>query len=143
MGSLPQGGPIVGSLKNSLIRCIGILVLDVKIINLAQIQTSHLPSLELTAKAPENRPFHAPKGSRIVFQPSIFRCENVSFRVLGKCEVNVTSIPNFNSTFQKIGLQNWSLLYDDVDSNLSTFPRNTGPFSLSFWGGEEAVSLLP
>ena len=31
-----------------------------------------IPSLKLMAKAPENRPF-APKGSRIVFQPSIFR----------------------------------------------------------------------
>ena len=25
--------------------------------------------------APENRPFNAPNGSRIVFQPSVFRCE--------------------------------------------------------------------
>ena len=30
--------------------------------------------------APENRPFNDPKGNEIVFQPSIFRGENVSFR---------------------------------------------------------------
>ena len=34
-----------------------------------------LPYLKLTANAPENRPFFPPKGSRIVFQPSIFRCK--------------------------------------------------------------------
>ena len=38
---------------------------------------SRLPSLKLTAKAPENRPH--PKR-KLTFQPSIFRCENVSFR---------------------------------------------------------------
>ena len=35
-------------------------------------------SLKLTANVPENR--QNPKKERIVFQPSIFRCENVSFR---------------------------------------------------------------
>ena len=36
-----------------------------------------LPSLKLTANAPVDRP--GPKR-KIIFQPSIFRCENVSFR---------------------------------------------------------------
>ena len=35
-----------------------------------------VPSLKLTAKAPENRPFA--KGNEKVFQPFIFRGENVS-----------------------------------------------------------------
>ena len=30
--------------------------------------------------APENRPVHPKKETTVVFQPSIFRCENVSFR---------------------------------------------------------------
>ena len=40
---------------------------------------THLHSLKLTAKAPENRA-ELPQKETIVFQPSIFRCENVSFR---------------------------------------------------------------
>ena len=39
-----------------------------------QVWFRWLPSLKLTAKAPENRPF-APKKETIIFQPSIFRCE--------------------------------------------------------------------
>ena len=40
-----------------------------------------LPSLKLTANAPENRPKRTQKERRIVFQPSIFRCKlAVSFR---------------------------------------------------------------
>ena len=43
-----------------------------------------IPSLKLTAKAPENKPFR-PQKERIVFQPSIFRCY-VSFREGRQCE---------------------------------------------------------
>ena len=38
------------------------------------LMDTDIPSLKLTAKAPENRPFY-PIGSRIVFQPSIFHVE--------------------------------------------------------------------
>ena len=42
-----------------------------------------IPSLKLTANAPENR---SSQKETIVFQPSIFRCENVSFReCMAKC----------------------------------------------------------
>ena len=39
---------------------------------------SYLPSLKLTANVPENGP--GPKRKWIIFQPSIFRGENVSSR---------------------------------------------------------------
>ena len=48
------------------------MVFHVKIVKAAIIH-----SLKLTAKAPENRPS---QKETIVFQPSIFRCENVNFR---------------------------------------------------------------
>ncbi len=35
-----------------------------------------VPSLKLTAKAPENRPS---QKERIIFQPTIFRCELLAF----------------------------------------------------------------
>ena len=46
-------------------------------VSLGLILFADLPSLKLTAKAPENRPS---QKETILFQPSIFRCENVSFR---------------------------------------------------------------
>ena len=43
------------------------------------LTTRHLPSPKLTAIAPENRP-STPKGINRLPVPSIFGCENVSFR---------------------------------------------------------------
>ena len=45
-----------------------------------QLQDSMSPSLKLTASLPLQIGLKAPKGNEKVFQPSIFRCENVSFR---------------------------------------------------------------
>ena len=41
------------------------------------INGQSVPSLKLTANTLKNRP---PEKETIVFQPSIFRCENVGFR---------------------------------------------------------------
>ena len=64
-------------------------------------------SLKLTANAPANRP--KPKKETIVFQASIFRCENVSFRE-GRYWVTTTL------TQKKTEDSDWTLLKSN-DSN--------------------------
>ena len=62
-----------------------------------------IPSLKLTVRT-WNRPFHAPKGSRIVFQPSIFRGGNVSFRVPDNTSRTMKLLRNGQL---KRGIGNW------------------------------------
>ena len=67
-----------------------------------QVKGENIPSLKLTAKAPENRPF-APKGNEKVFQPSIFRGKlAVSFR---EGKIFELPPPGLKKTVQRSGLQ--------------------------------------
>ncbi len=107
----------------------------------------HLPSLKLTAKElPKN--WAGPQKERIIFQPSIFRGENVSFREANRW--NMVELYSGISLLSWFYEKNSSLIFNEALESLAFEGRKLGGGSRnsSFWGwsfffgGEHQWSLL-